>query len=71
MRKLYRFKSNTNTIVTEIPDSNLVKIVWTNGKGTLEGFIYSKIPENLIELTPDETKEIENKILEWSAKRIS
>jgi len=68
--KLYRFKSNRNTIVKMIPDSispsfphGMATIVFSYVSGLLSnGFIYKVQPNNLEVLSAEEQEFVEKKI---------
>ncbi len=61
--KLFKFKSNQNTVVKSIED-NYVQTVWTKEfeSGYRSNFIYYAQPENLSPLTKEETADIVAKL---------
>lgn len=69
-RKLYRFRSNTSTIV-ESDGQGYVHIVWSQsyeyGFGT--SFMYRQDDDNLIELSDSESAEVEAKIASYNTRR--
>lgn len=68
MIKLYRFKSNPETVVREttVPTDRHrhVQIVWSKAHeiGCGERFMYRMVPDNLQELTEEEVLEVLKKI---------
>jgi hypothetical protein len=60
--KLFRLKSNPNTIVKNIGDG-LCQIVWSSDydRGFGTPWIYAWQPDNIIPLTEEECNEVEEK----------
>ena len=63
--KLYRLRSNKNTIVIHLPNSKFVKVVWSEDmeRGIDDRWMMFSFDANNVEpLAPEEEKEVRSKV---------